>query len=428
MGVEAGLLRGDDMIPTTSLDPIELEQVWKQFQVGANQGSLRDAIPALVKRVLGRSQDAVRDASGQFWALSDVSFRVKRGETLGIIGPNGAGKSTILKLLSRICKQTKGQVHVRGRLAALIEVGAGFHPDLTGRENIYLNGTIMGLKRKQIDTLFDSIVAFAELEKFLEMPVKRYSSGMNVRLGFAIAAHVNPEIMLIDEVLAVGDLSFQQKCFQRIAELKEQGTTIVFISHNMEAISRICDRVALLQGGRVISNADPATAIAEYRKESFRNHKQQQVWTPLGVNMADLSKDIEIVDIQLRNGGTEAQDTIETGQALHVDLTYRAKRSIRNPSVTVTIERVDGLICHEASTQASGLSWPSWDGQGVLRLRYPSLSLLPNAYLVNVAIYEGQNPVPLAKPSRPHYFYITSDHQTRGTVRLDHEWDLQGTV
>lgn len=409
------------------MHPVELQQVWKQFQVGANQGSLRDAIPALIKRVLGRSQDAVREASGTFWALSDVSFHVKRGETLGIIGPNGAGKSTILKLLSRICQQTKGQLHVRGRLAALIEVGAGFHPDLTGRENIYLNGTIIGMKRRQIDRLFDSIVAFAELEKFLEMPVKRYSSGMNVRLGFAIAAHVNPEIMLIDEVLAVGDLSFQQKCFQRIMELKKQGTTIIFISHNMEAITRVCDRVILLHEGRVLVDADPMTAIAEYRKEAFRTHKQQHVWTPLGMSVTELAKDIEIVDVQLRNGGTGPQDTIETGQTLHVDLTYRTKRPIHNPSVTVTIERVDGLVCHEASTQVSGLSWPVWEGQGILRLHYPAVPLLPNAYLVNVAIYEGQNPVPLAQPSRPYYLYITSEHQARGTVLVEHEWDLSSS-
>jgi len=233
------------------MNPIAFDHVWKRYQLGSKHDSLRDAIPALLKRWTSRNGHELKD--GEFWALRDVSFSVTPKETVGIIGPNGAGKSTILKLLSRISKQTIGDVRVKGRLAALIEIGAGFHPDLTGRENVYLNGTIMGLRHRQINRLFEAIVEFSELGKFLDMPVKRYSSGMVVRLGFAIAAHVNPEVLLVDEVLAVGDLSFQQKCYQRILDLKARGTTIIFISHKLDEVRKVADSITVTSTGSLAS-------------------------------------------------------------------------------------------------------------------------------------------------------------------------------
>ncbi len=405
------------------MHPIEFQHVWKRYQVGGQQDSLRDTIPRLLKRLVGRNGHA--SDVGKFWALEDVSLEVTQGETLGIIGPNGAGKSTILKLLSKITRQTTGDIAVRGRLAALIEVGAGFHPDLTGRENIYLNGTIMGLKHKQIDRLFDAIVAFAELEKFLDMPVKRYSSGMNVRLGFSIAAHVQPEIMLIDEVLAVGDLAFQQKCYQRLLELKASGTTSIFISHNLEAVQRLCDRAILLQEGRVVMDATPLEAIGYYRKDATLKNRTERVWTPLGVVDSNIAKDAALTEAQLLNAGRQLQETFETGEALNIRLRYRVNRPIRNPSITLTIERIDGLICHEASTQASGLTWPAWEGTGGLTLEYPELNLLPNTYHVSAALYEDQNPAPIARLAEPVYFHVTSTLNSRGTVHLDHAWTLE---
>src|SRR5215813_13689941 len=201
-----------------------------------------------------------------FWALKDVSFEVERGQALGIIGHNGAGKSTILKLLSRITVPSTGEIMINGRLSALIEVGSGFHPELTGRENIYLNGSILGMLRREITKKLDSIVDFAELRQFIDTPVKRYSSGMYVRLGFSIAAHLNPDILLLDEVLAVGDAAFQSKCFRRINELRESGTTIVFISHDLSAVTRICDRALLLMGGQISADGTTGTVIAEYQR------------------------------------------------------------------------------------------------------------------------------------------------------------------
>jgi lipopolysaccharide transport system ATP-binding protein len=198
----------------------------------------------------------------EFWALRDVSFEVQRGEALGIIGCNGAGKSTALKLLSRVSTPTHGEILINGRLSALIEVGSGFHPELTGRENIYLSGSIHGMRRREITAKLDSIVDFSEIKDFIDTPVKRYSSGMYLRLGFAIAAHLDPDILVLDEVLAVGDASFQSKCLERIRHLRNAGTTIIFVSHHLEAVQLLCDRVLLLQGGRMVANG-PAQEIIE---------------------------------------------------------------------------------------------------------------------------------------------------------------------
>ena len=405
------------------MHPIELSHVWKRYKLGSKHDSLRDAIPALLKRLAGRNGHGLQE--GEFWALQEVSFEVKKAETVGIIGPNGAGKSTILKLLSRISKQTKGEIHVKGRLAALIEVGAGFHQDLTGRENIYLNGTILGLRRKQIDRLFDSIVEFSELEKFLDMPVKRYSSGMAVRLGFAVAAHIRPENLLIDEVLAVGDLSFQQKCYQRILDLKARGTTIIFISHNLEAVQRLCDRVILIHEGRVAREGDPAEVLAYYRQEVLQK-RRFELKKSMSAALTRTSPDIELANARLLNQDSEVTETFETGGPMRMQMSYLTHRPIRDPSVTVTLERLDGLICHEASTRLSGFSWRVWEGPGALTLEYPELNLLPNTYQVIASIYEGQNPTPLVQLRNQLYFHITSHRHTRGTVHLEHQWITKG--
>src|SRR5690242_14713088 len=208
---------------------------------------------------------SLRKRREDFWALNDVSFNVPRGEALGIIGHNGAGKSTILKLLARITTPSSGEIMINGRLSALIEVGSGFHPELTGRENIYLNGSILGMMRREITEKLDSIVSFAELRQFIDTPVKRYSSGMYVRLGFSIAAHLNPDILLLDEVLAVGDAAFQQKCIERVKELQKKGTTIVFISHDLRAVQQLCDRVILLKRGQIEADGNPEETIALYQ-------------------------------------------------------------------------------------------------------------------------------------------------------------------
>ena len=242
---------------------IEFQGVWKQFQRGEIHDSLRDLIPAFFRRA---SRERQRRNGDWFWALSDVTFNVPQGQSWGIIGPNGAGKSTILKLLSKILRPDRGSAMVHGRLSSLIEVGAGFHYDLTGRENIYLNGAILGMARRDIDRKFGDIVEFAELSSFIDTPIKRYSSGMQARLGFSVAAHMDPEVLLVDEVLSVGDMAFQNRCLERIAQFQREGTTIVLVSHNLQSIARTCQHAIVLDRGRVAASGPPAEVINTYLK------------------------------------------------------------------------------------------------------------------------------------------------------------------
>jgi lipopolysaccharide transport system ATP-binding protein len=246
---------------------LRMEHVYKRFRKGEVYNSLRDLLPALTGTMF-RKQDIDPSDKREFWALQDISFEVKQGESLGIIGPNGAGKSTILKILSRIMEPTKGAMHVSGRLSALIEVSAGFHQDLTGRENIYLNGTILGMTRREIDSKIDQIIDFSGIEEFIDTPVKRYSSGMYARLGFSVAAHVNPDVLIVDEVLSVGDYAFQQKCLKRMKEVLAEGATVLFVSHNLKSVAEFCSRTLLLERGRLVTIGPTQEVISSYLHQS----------------------------------------------------------------------------------------------------------------------------------------------------------------
>lgn len=246
---------------------IRVENLSKRYRIGRAQqrhDTLRDSLAASLRSLGQWGSRNGQTPSDDFWALKDVSFEVKQGEVVGIIGRNGAGKSTLLKILSQITEPTSGRVELHGRVASLLEVGTGFHPELSGRENIYLNGAILGMRRTEINQKFDEIVAFAEIEKFLDTPVKHYSSGMYVRLAFAVAAHLEPEILLVDEVLAVGDAAFQKKCLGKMGDVAKQGRTVLFVSHNMGAISTICPTSILLQSGQMLIKGDSTTIIDQY--------------------------------------------------------------------------------------------------------------------------------------------------------------------
>ncbi|OQA19943.1 MAG: Teichoic acids export ATP-binding protein TagH [Chloroflexi bacterium ADurb.Bin360] len=261
---------------------IRVENLSKRYRIGVERhDTLRDALSSFLPRIPRlHPQDKeireIRDHSWQkeseFWALRDVSFEIKRGEVVGVIGRNGAGKSTLLKILSRITEPTTGLAEIHGRVGSLLEVGTGFHPELTGRENIYLNGAILGMKRTEIDRKFDEIVAFSEIEKFLDTPVKRYSSGMYVRLAFAVAAHLEPEILLVDEVLAVGDAAFQKKCVGKMGDVAREGRTVLFVSHNLGIIVDLCTRAILLSGGRISRDSLPADIVAGYIAHDSMHH------------------------------------------------------------------------------------------------------------------------------------------------------------
>jgi lipopolysaccharide transport system ATP-binding protein len=254
---------------------IQVENLSKKYIIGHQQQerytALRDVIANGAKGLLSQFQNQkskIQNSQEEFWALNDVSFEIKQGDRVGIIGRNGAGKSTLLKILSRITEPTKGRIKIKGRVASLLEVGTGFHPELTGRENIYLNGAILGMSKVEIQRKFDEIVAFAEVEKFLDTPVKRYSSGMYVRLAFAVAAHLEPEILVVDEVLAVGDTQFQKKCLGKMEDVGKEGRTVLFVSHNMSTIQALCESCIVLNYGRLIVNDKSAKAVQIYLQNS----------------------------------------------------------------------------------------------------------------------------------------------------------------
>jgi len=312
---------------------IEFNGIWKKFARGEKFDSLRDLIPSMAKMLFSRNNGDLQEK--EFWALRDVSFNVERGDALAIIGPNGSGKSTALKLLSGILKPDKGELKVRGRLSTLIELGAGFHPDLTGRENIYLNGTILGMNRAEIDKKFDDIVAFSELKDFLDTPVKRYSSGMHARLGFAVAAHVNPEALIVDEVLGVGDYHFQQRCFDKMQEFLKGGTSVVFVSHNMTAVGALCKRALLLRKGIPVYLGDVSSAIQMYH--SFYEEETQD-------------GDVELVDVRLRNSTGMETDVFEPGEEITLDLRIRARRGVRDAHAALLIHTEDYQLVFDTAT------------------------------------------------------------------------------
>jgi ABC-type polysaccharide/polyol phosphate transport system ATPase subunit len=262
------------MIASKKEEPIiEVKHLSKQYSIGMDTTykTLSESLTSAVRHPLKTLKDCRRQ-NDTFWALKDVNFEVECGEVVGIIGRNGAGKSTLLKILSRITFPTEGEVIMRGRVGSLLEVGTGFHPELSGRENIYFNGSILGMKKREIDEKFDEIVKFSGIEKFLDTPVKRYSSGMQVRLAFSVAANLDPEILVVDEVLAVGDAAFQKKCLGKMSEVAESGRTVLFVSHNMAAIENMCDRAVLLDSGRIVSNGKTSSVIEYYLSQISSNN------------------------------------------------------------------------------------------------------------------------------------------------------------
>ena len=299
---------------------VTFDRVSKAFKRGERHDSLRDLIPALARRMLGRAAPGDERA---FWAVQDVSFEVHAGEALGIIGRNGAGKSTVLKLLTRILKPTRGSCAVVGRTGALIEVAAGFHPDLTGRENVYLQGAVMGMRRAEIASRFDEIVEFSGVENFIDTPVKRYSSGMNARLGFSIAAHLHPDVLLIDEVLSVGDLPFQEKCQARMKRFLDQGTAIVFVSHHLPAVAQLCNQVLLLDHGATVRLGPPAAVIQEYCSGG-RTSDQDDV--TIRCNLTG-------VDPAAQNGALE----VRPGDRLDLDVTVEFRCDVDHATVGIVV-------------------------------------------------------------------------------------------
>jgi lipopolysaccharide transport system ATP-binding protein len=326
---------------------ISVTELGKKYRLGTGQPykTLRETImnlfssPARVLRGNGERET--------IWALKDVSFEVNKGEVLGIIGRNGAGKSTLLKILSRITEPTEGEIRMRGRAASLLEVGAGFHPELTGRENIYLNGAILGMTRAEINRKFDEIVAFAEIEKFLDTPVKRYSSGMYVRLAFAVAAHLEPEILIIDEVLAVGDAQFQKKCLGKMGEVSKEGRTVLFVSHNMDAINVLCNRTIVVNSGNMVFDGGTEEGINVYLASALQGSLTVDLSDPAGRYVRSGQRRYgQITAVSSINREAVPTGTFEMGKAFAASLVLRIKERVSDPEVGFCISTVRGTRLH----------------------------------------------------------------------------------
>lgn len=391
----------------TKTGSVLFNHVSKRYRLGLS-GTLRDAIAGV------RARDDGKDDGGRvLWALRDVSFRVERGEALGLIGPNGAGKTTILKLLSKITKPSSGQIEVHGRASSLIELGAGFHPELTGRDNIYLNGAILGLTRRDITHKLDEIIAFSDLERFIDTPVKRYSSGMYVRLGFAVAAHVEPDILLVDEVLAVGDSAFRTKCLDRMDEMRKSGTTMILVSHNMYQVQRLCERTLLLVNGKGSFIGDTREAISIYEENISSIATDPEGSARMGYEHRQLAVMISMV--ALSDPAGQPVERMNYDESLVVRADYRAMRPVVNPIVRVRLVRSDGTVCAMTSSRYFPDAHWTLVGTGCFVVQLDPIQLITGTYSVEIRVLDAGDTVVLGA--------IRSDSVYVHSPGLAHEQD-----
>jgi lipopolysaccharide transport system ATP-binding protein len=360
---------------------IRVEDLGKQYRIGALQEgykTLRDTLVATAKAPFRWARRVVRrepvPAAQMIWALKDINFEVRQGEVLGIIGRNGAGKSTLLKVLSRITDPTVGRVRLSGRIGSLLEVGTGFHPELTGRENIYLNGAILGMRNVEIEQRFDEIIAFSEIEKFIDTPVKHYSSGMFLRLAFAVAAHLNPEVLLVDEVLAVGDDRFQKKCMGKMESVGKEGRTVLFVSHNMTAIHRLCQRVILLDEGRISADGDTSEVISHYLNAD-RSAADCKEWDSPDQAPGDATARLKRVRLLDRTG--KPRSTYEIREPLQIEVEYWAYDPKQPFLPIILLHNDDGICVLESAANHD----PAYAGKTRQKGIYRSVCKIPGNFL-----------------------------------------------
>jgi lipopolysaccharide transport system ATP-binding protein len=381
---------------------IKVEGLGKRYRIGANQQAYRTLKEKLnhtatapfrtLKALAGRngnghSSNGDSPKAPTIWAVKDVSFEINRGEVIGIIGRNGAGKSTLLKILSRITEPTEGYADIHGRIASLLEVGTGFQPELSGRENIFLNGSILGMKHAEIRRKFDEIVAFAEVEKFIDTPVKHYSSGMYVRLAFAVAAHLEPEILLVDEVLAVGDVDFQKKCLGSMQSVADSGRTVLLVSHNMALIESLCKRAILLDQGRVSSSGPTTEVIADYLSNAKLCESEELSNLP----RKRARSTAWFSSVQILNRDGESARDFRAGDELTVKLGIEASQPILQPWIGIRLRTPsDQLICHIANREA-GYQLSALSGSNKIQCQLTGLNLLPGRYIIDVVLADMLN-------------------------------------
>lgn len=410
---------------------VEVESVSKQFRRQTVQ-PFTTVKTAFVDFVLRRRRPE-REATYQ--VLKDISLTVQKGEILGIIGRNGSGKSTLLKLLAGIYRPDVGKISVHGRVGALLELGAGFHPDFSGRENIFLNGIVLGLSKREVRQRLDDIVRFAELEAFLDEPVKNYSSGMYTRLGFSVAVHADPDILFIDEILAVGDESFQQKCFDKVSEFRRLGKTIILVSHDLSAVQRWCDEVVWLEAGTVRERGMPRRVVDFYRQsiasqeadaavvEHHRTEDEVQQAVATESSNRWGSREVEIVSVRMLHASGEEGYVFRSGEPTRLRMRYQVHRPVPEVVFGIAILRSDGLCCYGTNTAIEEIRLPALGDEGTVEVFLERMDLVAGTYFLDVAVHTADG-YPYDYHHGLYAFAMKSDVPEVGVLRMPHSWAI----
>src|SRR3989440_4431490 len=410
---------------------IIFDHIYKKFARGEQHTTLRDLIPALISSWWNKKRIDEQALKGEeFWAVNDVSFSVPKGEALGIIGPNGSGKSTILKLLSGILRPDRGRYSVKGRLSALIEVGAGFHPDLTGRENVYLNGSILGMTRKEINAKFNQIVEFAGVEEFIGTPVKRYSSGMAVRLGFAISAFIEPDVLLVDEVLAVGDTEFRNRCANRMEKMRRDGVTMILVSHNLNEVRNLCERTVMLFKGQTLMEGPTQKVLEKYHQTMGEKIRIEQDRELARESTNKKPRQVELTKAELLDEDGLPAETFQTGRSMTLRIHYNARKRIEKPRIEVEmVWAAEDWAAAIFRSNLDNFQMPPIEGAGWIELRIGPILAEPNVYQFNIQL--GDDTTPAYDQLQRIRFVIAESLPIPGIFSLSHTWavgkDHRGT-
>lgn len=408
---------------------IRIEDVSRTFRI------LRERNLTLKETVLRRR----RARYTEFAALRDVSFEIRPGESVGLVGRNGSGKSTLLKLIAGIIEPTSGRIVTAGTIASMLELGAGFHPDFSGRENLFLNAAILGFGEREVRQRFDDIVEFAELEDFIDAPVRTYSSGMQLRLAFAVASHVRADIMLLDEVFAVGDEAFQRKCMGRMFDFRRDGGTLVFVSHDPSAVERICDRAVLMEGGRVLDDGDPVDVLAHYHRILARETRRAVVDQPEaepppppGDDTDNRSRwgnrSVEITGVRLLDGAGHVADSFWSGEPMTIEMEFAMRRPVPFPNFGIAIHSVEGVLCYGTNMAREGWEVTSGVSRGAIRFAIPALHLHEGRFTVTVAATSHDERDVYDWHDRCREFSVFAQGRGIGLVDLGGSWNLCSEV
>ncbi len=386
---------------------IEAKQLGKAYRV---QGMAPPTLFGSCMRMVRRQPPE------HFWALREMDFSVPAGRTVGVIGPNGSGKSSLLGLIAGTITPTTGTVRTQGRISSLLELGAGFHPDLTGRENVFLNAAILGIAREDVQRRFDHIVDFAGLREFIDMPVKHYSSGMYVRLGFSVAIEMSPDILLVDEVLAVGDMAFQMKCLDRIRQYQKQGKTLLFVTHALETVEQFCDEVMLIHDGRLIMQGPPSDVIFSYLKSYM---------VRLGMlNVEEHgTRDVEMTHVRFLDKDGHEATTFDSGGAMTIEIEYKAHKRIEKPVFGFNIKTGNGFYVFGSNTQLEKVPIDAIEGEGVMRLTLAPLTLKKGNFFLSLSIHSWDHAVQYHRREDWHPFAVRDTSDTPGLMQLEHTWE-----